>query len=244
MMSHQARLMLLIQQKITQRMMGMIKRIVTVFLLFIYPTLLFCQEKDFGIWYNLNSEIGLTKKLNLEMSVTVRTVNRASDIDEGFGEIGLSWDLLKFLSLAGSYRLTDKLEGDSKYHVRHKWLADLKGNGDIGNFSFSGRLRFQRQDKMYIEKPDDEIPDYYGRIKFKTKYNIKSFPLDPYMSVETFIRMFAASEKRFDKLRISLGTEYKINKKNSVDLAYLFQRDYLPNLSDINIISVGYNLKF
>lgn len=224
--------------------MAMIRRLLFVFILIFCSSLIYSQEKDFGIWYNLNSTTRLTKKLDLDFSLNLRTFNRAAKVDEGYTEIGLSWNLLKFLAFAGSYRLTEKLEDDSKYHIRHKWLADIKGTGDVGNFSFSGRFRFQRQDKIYIENSEDEIPDYYGRIRFKAKYNIKSFPLDPYLSYETFFRMFEYSEKRFDKNRFSVGAEYKINKKNSVEAAYLFQRDYLPHLSDISIISISYNFKF
>ena len=40
------------------------------------------------------------------------------------------------------------------------------------------------------------------------------------------------------------GVELRILKQHSVEVEYIFQRDYLPHISDINIISVNYNFKF
>jgi len=224
-------------------MMATIKRLLTITLLVMFPSLVYSQKKDFGIWYCLDAEIGLNKKLDLDLSGNIRTFKKASEIEEGFGQVGLTYSISKKISLAGSYRLTDKLEDDSSYHLVHKWFADIKGNKELGKFSFSGRFRFQKQKKTYIKKANDLKPDYHGRIKFSTKYKTPSFPINPYISFETFFRLFEATEKRFDKNRFTIGMEYKMKKKHSFELEYIFQRDYLPHLSDISIVSLVYNFK-
>lgn len=38
--------------------------------------------------------------------------------------------------------------------------------------------------------------------------------------------------------------EININKKHSVDVGYLFDRDYIPDLVDFHIIDLDYNIKF
>jgi hypothetical protein len=56
--------------------------------------------------------------------------------------------------------------------------------------------------------------------------------------------MFRQSERVVEKNRFMGGIGYNISKKNSLELEYMFQRDYFPHISDINVVSVGYNLKF
>ena len=224
-------------------MMMMIKRFLPFILLLIVPSLVFSQEKDFGIWYCVNAEIGLIRKLDFDVSGNIRTFRNASKIDESFAEIGLTYKISKRFSVAGAYRLTDKLEDDSKYHLAHKWFADIKAAGDIGRFSLSGRFRFQMQQRTYIKPDRDSVPYYHGRLKLGTKYKFKSFPLDPYLSYEIFWPMFKATENQIDKRRFTLGLEYKMKKRRSFELEYVFQRDYKPHLSDISIISLVYNFK-
>ncbi|HUX57641.1 MAG TPA: DUF2490 domain-containing protein [Bacteroidales bacterium] len=219
------------------------RRFVVLILVLIVTLPTFSQSDDFGIWYGLNTEYSVKKKLEIDLSAMIRTFNNASDIDEAFLEGGVTYKLNKYLALAGSYRITENLEDNSEYHIRHKLMADIKGNGSLGRFDFSARFRFQRQDKTYFEDANDEIPDYHGRIKIKAEYKTPSFPINPSISFETFYRMFEATEKRFDKHRFAIGIEYKINKKHSLELEYMFERDYFPKLSDINLIVLSYKFK-
>jgi len=220
------------------------KRLSVSIIILIVPLVSYCQKDDFGIWYGVNAEFAVKKKLEIDLSTMIRTFSNASKMEEAYLEGGITYKFNKYLSVTGGYRFTENIEKDSKFHIRHKWLADIKGKGELGNFSFSGRFRFQRQDKTYITDANDEIPDYHGRIKFKSIFKTPSFPINPYISFETFIRMFEASEKRFDKYRLGFGLEYKINKNNSLEAGYLFERDYLPHLSNMHITSVSYNISF
>ena len=221
----------------------MIRRILFFAFLTTLPSLAYSQSKDFGIWYCINGEVKLIKHLNLDLSGNIRTFRDASKIDESFGEVGLTYKISKHFSLAGAYRLSDKIENDLRYHLIHKWLVSVKGGGDIGNLSISGRFMLQMQKKTYMKNADDSILYYHGRLKLAAKYKFHSFPVDPYFSFETFWPMFKPSENRIDKNRFTLGVEYKLNKRHSFQLAYIYQRDYKPHLSDINIIALGYNFK-
>jgi hypothetical protein len=68
--------------------------------------------------------------------------------------------------------------------------------------------------------------------------------VNPYIGAEFFFPIFTQPERYVEKNRFMAGFEYNIAKKHSLELAYMFQRDYLPHILDINIVSVGYNLKF
>jgi len=204
----------------------------------------FGQDKDFGIWYGVSAEHKITKKLEIDLSTDIRTFNKASKIEEAFLEGGITYSLTKHLAIAGSYRLTDKIENNNSYYYQHKFFLDLKGNMPLGNFSFSGRLRFQTRTKTYIEDDKDNHPDYTGRIKVKAVYKTPAFFINPYVYIESFCPVFSEKTRTIEKNRFSAGFEFNIAKHHSAEIEYIFQRDYLPHLSDLNILSINYNIKF
>jgi hypothetical protein len=202
------------------------------------------QDKDFGIWYGVSAEHKLTDKIEIDLSTNIRTFNNAGKIEQVFIEGGLAYNFNKYIGIAGSYRLTKNLEGNNSYYFRHKWFLDLKGNLPLGNFNFSGRVRFQTGIKTYIADENDKFPYYTGRIKIKALYKTPSFPVNPYIYIESFFPLFSDKTRTIEKNRFSTGIEYSIAKKHSVELGYIFQRDYLPSPSDIHLISISYNFKF
>ncbi len=202
------------------------------------------QDTGFGIWYGLNAEYSITKKLEINLQGTVRTYNNAKQIEQLFLEGGLNYKFNKYFSVAGSYRFVEKEEKNSKFYARHKIFGSVKGTLPAGNFSFSTRIMLSVQNKTYIDELSDEIPDYYLRIKFKAVYKNPSFPVNPFLSYESFSPMFINSTRFIDKKRFGSGLEFKLTYKQSVELEYIFQRDYEPDLFDLNIISLNYNLKF
>ncbi|MBW6502135.1 MAG: DUF2490 domain-containing protein, partial [Bacteroidales bacterium] len=113
-----------------------------------------------------------------------------------------------------------------------------------GRFTLRGRLRFQEQRRTYFKNEEYVLPRYQVRMKVTTMYRTPSFPVNPYLEFETFMPVFSDKSKVIGKNRFTAGLEYKFNKTHAVDLEYMFERDYLPKLADINIISLGYNLKF
>jgi hypothetical protein len=227
----------------TEMMMTtMIKRTSAALIAAIVTISLSAQDKDFGIWYGVNLNKGITNKFDLDVSAMIRTYEKASKVDQGFLEAGLGYKINKHLDAALSYRLTSAHEDDSKYHFQHKIFLDLKGDVKLSNFSFSGRFRFQTRVKTYLVYVSDKYPDYTGRLKLKAMYRTPSFPLNPYVYCESFCPMFADSERLIGKNRLSFGFIYKISRLHSLDIGYIYQRDYLPKISDMNIISIEYNL--
>jgi len=221
-----------------------IKKPLLLFLLILTASITFSQEKDFGIWAGIAAEKELIKNLDLNFDVNMRTYHNVSEIEEAFFDIGLKYKFNKYLSAGLSYRYTQFKEDDEIFHPRHKWFADLTGKLPLGDFDISARIRFQQRYKTYFEDENDRESKEVGRLKLKTLYNIPSFPVNPYLSAELFFPMVSVSERTVEKERFMAGFEYNISKKNSIELEYMFQRDFFPKLSDINVISLNYNIKF
>jgi hypothetical protein len=202
------------------------------------------QDSGFGIWYGLNAEFAINKKIEIDLSGNLRTYNKGKNIDQTFLEGGLTYKFNKYLSTEVSYRFTEKVERDQNFYPRHKLFLTFKGTLPAGNFDFSSRVMLQYQNKTYIEKLSDEIPEYALRIKLKAIYRIPSFPVNPYLYYESFSGLNGSSTHIIDKERFSAGFELKITRMQSVDIEYILQRDFEPRIYNMNIISLNYNLKF
>jgi len=210
----------------------------------IFSETAYSQDHDFGIWYGVNSEISVKKKLEVDLSAMIRTYHNASEIEEAFFEGGLSYKFNKYFSVAGSYRLTDMREDKTGFYFRHKLFADVKGTYPTKNFTFSARLRLQAMARTYYENEADKQTVYAGRLKLSGMYKIPDFPVNPYISGEIFCPVFGTYSQTVGKERFIAGIEYKIIKKHYIELEYIFERDFIPLTSDISIISVVYTAKF
>jgi hypothetical protein len=224
-------------------MMMMTRKWYFILFLIIFQLSAYSQEKDFGIWYGISAEHKLSDKLLLDMSADIRTFNNAAKIDEAFFETGITYGFNKSFAIAGSYRLSDNIEDNNSYYFQHKFYLDFKGNLPIGNFSLNGRLRFQTRTKTYFKDISEDHPDYTGRIKVKLLYKTPTFPVNPYLFVESFTPLFSDKTRLIEKERLGAGLDFSIAKNHSASLEYIYQRDYLPHLSDINVISITYNIK-
>jgi len=224
--------------------MMMIRRYCVILLCAFLPLIAYSQVKDFGIWYGVSSGIKLSKKVDLDVSAEIRTFENASRMEEAFLEGGATWNFSKYIGASGSYRITKNLEDDNSYYFQHKIYLALKGKLPVNNFTFTGTLRIQTRSKTYIEDVDDEDLDYTGKVKLKAIYKSPAFFLNPYIYSEAFLPVFSDQSESVSKVRFSAGIELKITKVHSVELGYIYQRDYTPRLSDLNIISLNYYISF
>ncbi len=222
----------------------MIKRSALFFLFLASTSYSFSQDDDFGIWTALNFRYGIIKNLSTEVSGSIRTFNNTSQVEQSFWELGLQYKISKTFSAAASYRIISMLEDDSRYHPRHKLFLDFKTTLPSGNFEFTGRVRLQRTTKTYIEDTEDEIARYYGRLKLQAKYNLPSSPVKPFLYFEPFVPFNSGSGFRLSKYRLSAGIELRITRHLSVEPGYVFQRDYMPHISNQHVLSADINLKF
>lgn len=222
----------------------MIKRITIIFILISAAVTASGQEKDLGLWFELNTSHKIVKKLDAIVNCEMRTFNNSSQVHQVFIEGGLEYKVTKLLSVAGSYRLTSRREDDNNFYWRHKIFADLKLKFPVNDFNISARLRFQRTTKTYIEDIEDLDAAYLYRFRLKTDYDIPKIPVAPCIFFESFSPAFAGEGFRISKYRLSAGAEFHLTKKSDIQAGYIFQHDTDPKVKINNIISLGYNVKF
>ena len=227
----------------TMKMM-MIRKGVLLVLLSSLPVFCIAQNDDFGVWIGAEVNHKIIKNLSATLSGNIRTFNNSSKIEQSFLEGGVGYELTKNFSLAASYRLISKIEDNSDYYYRHKFFFDVKGEFQLRSVSLSGRFRLQTANKTYIENDSDLETDYTARFKLKAVLNLSASSLKPYIYIEPFFPLFTDDVFTVGKNRVSVGAVIKVTKRTSVDAGYIFQRDYLPHLSDEHIISLTYRFHF
>ncbi len=227
------------------------------------------QDNDFGMWYEAAVEKKLSKKWSVTGETEYRLRDNLSTTDRWSVALGGSYKLMKNLKLSGGYvflydnraeNLDLKSDGltpnkwtPSYWGVRHRVNLSLTGSVDWQRFSVSLRERWQ-----YTYRPEvtgkryDIDEDAWIRIKGKAKhvlrsrlqvdYDIPHWKFDPYVSMELF-----NAKGGLQKMRYAVGTEYKLRKKHTFGVNYMFQ-DVMDDDDDMvagrHILGLSYKYKF
>lgn len=153
------------------------------------------------------------------------------------------------------------------WRCRNRWNFDLTGKLPVGRFTFSLRERFQltrsisttsREEKYRkvdgsdeLQRTDANSVDLHPasntvrlRSRLKADYNIRHCPLTPYAYVELHNNLRAHFHNV--KTRLGIGTEVKINKRNRIDVGYVYQdsSDSDERGGKLHAIDVSYKYKF
>jgi hypothetical protein len=222
----------------------MIKRFLNLLIVALFPLVASSQQSDFGIWVNVDADVSLSKKFDLQFSGSLRSYQNTSKLEEAFLEGGVEYKIWKFLSVAASYRYVNKLENNGFYYGRHKFFTDITGSVPAGNFTFSGRIRLQRTTLTFIEQEKDKISRYHLRLRIKAAYRPSSSPFEPYLGIEPFFPVFTGSESGIGKTRFFAGTDLFITRRSSVDIGYILERDFKPVILNLHILNLGYKIRF
>ena len=132
----------------------------------------------------------------------------------------------------------------------------LTGKLNWQRFEFSLRERYQytyRTSQLVSkydgddgsQKADEEITGKGKNVlrsRLQAEWNIKKSRFAPYASCELYHSM--SDSWALDKTRWTLGTGYKINKKNSLDFFYRYQNHADDDETNGHVVGAGYTFKF
>lgn len=136
-----------------------------------------------------------------------------------------------------------RVSGRVRYQYTYRPAQDIERYEFVGIDAESGK-------RIYEEDPDIKHKDFEDRqvLRSRIKFEVDKKHLDwsPFVSVEFHNNLASGQHMHFDKLRTAIGTEYKINKQNSVSLSYVYTLDRLDHPVDKNMhaISAGYSFDF
>lgn len=199
-------------------------------------------QSEPSTWMELEFSKKIIKNLKIEFNPELRLFG-GFKMDSYILEGGLSYKLHKYLTLAGYYRYENEYNYREKRQI-YEWepasrLAfDAKSGFELKRFDFQFRLRYTNGTD-FDETTDDKAS--YFRYRAKIDYDIKGSKLAPFISVESFHDLLL---KDIDKTRYTGGLAYPINKSNELSLFYRLQDYSEADKESMDIIGIGYSLKF
>lgn len=231
------------------------------------------EGDDFGLWSEVNVEKKIDSHWDVAAGAELRLRDNASEIQRWSAGLDVSYKISKWLKISAgysllsdnNYKVSTKQKVADYYGQRHRFNLSLTGSKDFGRLSLSLRERWQytyRPAKsvwrhyaeghqfagQYADFDDDGEPTKHTfdgkaknvwRNRLQLKYKLTK-QWRPYVSAESY------TAKALEKMRYSLGTEFRINKQHSFDVKYLFQdiRSNDNDETDSHIIGLGYTYKF
>lgn len=224
----------------------MTRKTLFIICVFLLPMTLAGQKTDYGIWYEVDAEKDIYKGLRFDLEASVRTDKNASHIEKFYFEPGLRYKFNDYFAAGFYYRFIGQEENDERFHPRHRWFFQMKGTTPkVARFTLAVRYRIQEQFKTYIKDPEDEVdePEWYQRVRFELRYNIKGIPLKPYINAEIFNRLSDPTDYFADKWRSIVGIEYTLNKRHSFGIEYIYNDSRVTKPAYMNLLGIVYSIK-
>lgn len=209
-------------------------------------------------------KFGIVNNLTGNVEGEYRTQDGFSGTERWTLSAGLDYKLCSFLKLSADYKyiqrhveswVTKKGNIVSDYwQPRHRAGVALTGSYKWNRFTFSLRERYQytyrteqtaaKYDGDDGSQKDDEVIEakskHVLRSRLKAEYNIRKSGFSPFASCELYNNLSGFTH---EKARYTIGTEYKINKKHSLDMFYRYVDTSDDDDSNRHVIGIGYQFK-
>ena len=80
------------------------------------------------------------------------------------------------------------------------------------------------------------------RSRIGVEYDIRKCPLKPFATYE--IKTSLQDGGATEETRLIVGTDWKLNKKNTLSIAYVFNDGHYSDEANVHAVSIGYKFKF
>ena len=171
------------------------------------------------------------------LHVGVEEELRFSEALRSYTTVSGTYKISKFLKAGVGYSLI-ALDGEEGWALRHRAYGDFTGSIKAGAWKFSLRERFQatyRPGEMNLYQNPRTALALKSRLKASYKFSDK--PLEPYAGIEVRNTLNAVrfneslthidyNDIYLNRARLSLGCEWRLNKKNSFDFYTLWDYTY------------------
>lgn len=223
------------------------------------------QSDDFGIWTSAEVKKKILPGWDASLEGEFRTRDGLKTVERWSGAIATSYKVFHWLKASAGYtfihyyhpmEVTKKGNYIPEYwQPRHRFNVSLTGKVGWQRFTFSLRERWQ-----YTYRPSQSVPKFDGddgsskadeyingkgknvlRSRLQVAYNIRKCAFNPYASCEW---SHSLSDGAFEKTRWTLGTEWKLSKRHSLDFYYLYQNKADDDEANGHVIGAGYSFKF
>lgn len=222
--------------------------ILSIYFLSVFSPIYGQLRQDAGMWATLSIQHAINKKINLVIDEEFRLKENYQRINLFYTNIGIDYKVNKFLKISPTYRTIQKKKLDGNYSYRHRLMLDVTVKKKLKKITLSERVRYQIEVQDFYTSKKGKFPEQYLRLKTDIKYDIGK-KITPYFSCEFRYQIRnprgdgPVYDNGFHRVRNVLGAEYEINKKNSINLYYLYQTEFnISTPESIYILGIGYSL--
>lgn len=175
------------------------------------------------------------KSFDYGLKLTLEEEIRSISAHRSHTTISLAYTPIEYLSLSAGYVL--KLYGnqgwdDLNKFLRHRVNVDATGQVTLGQWKLSLRERLMldaRADE--IDLREKNRVDYTLRSRLQAVYAIPNQPLSIVAKMEVFNTLNAKYYGQYiNELRPEIGLQWKVDKKNTLNLAYRYNYVYSREL--------------
>lgn len=226
-------------------------------------------QDDAGLWTSIGVEKKLTKKFSLGLDGEFRSRNDFRTADRWSIGLDAGYKLKRWLKLSAGYVFIDdnrtekiSFNTDGSYNnwrpsywtTRHRLYAGFTLEAPLGRFNFSLRERWQytyrpsaTTDRYDFDNSKWEDTDVRSkaanvlRSRLQVEYDIPNCKVTPYANAEI------NNAWSIEKVRYTVGANWKITKQHSVGLYYRLQHTSASadeEKANLHIVGAGYKFKF
>lgn len=185
--------------------------------------------------------VPIGKSVNVQWSEQLRLGDNFGSVEKVVSSLGVDYKPLSFLKLGAEYCFVNEHDAVEGWDIRHRLNLDVAGSYRAGRVKLSlrerVRLRFRSDSVNRFEKPD---PFVTLRSRVKAAYDIRHSRWEPYAYAELYVTLNAPApvgnfktdafshDNYINRVRLAVGTEYKIDKRNRLDFYYMvhFNREF------------------
>ena len=202
----------------------------------------YSQVQDANLWLNVSVEKKIIPTLSVSINQEFRMNENITELGTFFTDVGLNYKINKYLRVSAGYRFSNKRRLDDSYSLRHRYYFDLMVRKKFNPVTLSFRTRFQSQYTDVLSSEDGKIPEYYSRNKLTLKIDAGK-NIQPYVYAELFSPLKRPFDIFMDNMRYCVGVEYEINRMNSLDVFYMFQKEcHVKKPETDHIFGIGYSI--
>jgi len=194
------------------------------------------QTNDAQLWADLKLDHKLNSNASIYGQVGSRFSENISKIGMGFAELGTDYELNKTWEIGASYRFYSSRKNEDLYSNRHKFNLDLSFKKSYYLLSLKLRTRAQMQFKDIYCSSDGKIPGFQWRNKLELKYKLTK-KIKQFFYFECYLPLSNSESFELTKTKYCIGGEYKINKRNSFEIYYLYQGQLHQNNPDRDFVT-------
>lgn len=178
---------------------------------------------DFGTWWGAEVRKKFLNDFRASLLAEYRLNENSSFTRNFYIAPAIRYQPLKWLYLNLGYRFDNRYEREERYfNFRHRINFDLGFIYEIKRFELEYRTRLQMHWEDYYTS-NTSYPVMFNRNRIGVSYKWPQLPFSTSVNGELWLPLEANTD--VSRFRLIAAQEYKLNKKHTFQLRFIFQTD-------------------